>query len=53
VKESFFSDRLPNEIASRTGARVATVPIMVGGTPEATDYIAMIDQIVAAFAGKS
>lgn len=50
VKESFFSDRVPNELAKHTGARVVSVPILVNGTPDAKDYIAMIDAIVNAFA---
>lgn len=49
LKESFYSDRLPQEIAEKTGATVLTVPIMVGGTPEAKDYISMIDQVVNVF----
>jgi ABC-type Zn uptake system ZnuABC Zn-binding protein ZnuA len=53
LKESFYSDRLPQEIAKRTGARIASVPIMVGGTPQAEDYIMMMDQIVNSVAGKS
>ncbi|HEV7404942.1 MAG TPA: metal ABC transporter substrate-binding protein [Chthoniobacteraceae bacterium] len=50
VKESFYSDRVPNELAKRTGARVVSVPILVNGTKDAGDYIAMIDAIVNAFA---
>jgi zinc/manganese transport system substrate-binding protein len=49
LKESFYGDRLPAHIAKETGARVATVPIMVGGTPGADSYIKMIDQIVKSF----
>lgn len=50
AKESFYSDRVPNELAKRTGARVISVPIMVNGTPAAKDYIGLIDTIVNAFA---
>jgi ABC-type Zn uptake system ZnuABC Zn-binding protein ZnuA len=50
VKESFYSDRVPNELARRTGARVVTIPILVNGTPAAKDYISMIDALVNAFA---
>jgi ABC-type Zn uptake system ZnuABC Zn-binding protein ZnuA len=50
VKESFYSDRVPNELAKRTGARVISVPIMVNGTPDAKDYISFIDTVVNAFA---
>jgi ABC-type Zn uptake system ZnuABC Zn-binding protein ZnuA len=50
VKESFYSDRVPNELAKRTGARVVSIPIMVNGTSAAKDYISMIDAVVNAFA---
>jgi ABC-type Zn uptake system ZnuABC Zn-binding protein ZnuA len=50
VKESFYSDRLPNELAKRTGAKVVSVPILVNGTSAASDYIALIDAVVNAFA---
>jgi len=49
VKESYFGDRLPQQIARSTGARVVTVAVQVHATRAAPDYFAMIDQIVAAF----
>jgi zinc/manganese transport system substrate-binding protein len=52
VKESYFSDRLPKELAKRTGARVVTVPVMVGGTRAAKDYISLMDTVVKAFVGE-
>jgi ABC-type Zn uptake system ZnuABC Zn-binding protein ZnuA len=52
VRESYFSDRLPKELARRTGARVVSVPVMVGGTREARDYISLMDTIVSSFAGE-
>ena len=51
VKESFYSDRLPKQIAAATGARLVSVPIQVHATKEATDYIAFMDAVVNAFAG--
>lgn len=51
VRESFFSERFPKEIADRVGARMAVVPIQVGGVPGADDYISMMDKVIAAFAG--
>jgi len=51
VKESFYSDRLPNQIAKATGAKVVSVPVMVHGTKAASDYISFIDTLVNAFAG--
>jgi ABC-type Zn uptake system ZnuABC Zn-binding protein ZnuA len=50
LKESFYSDRVPNELAKRTGAKVVSVPILVNGMPAAKDYISMIDTIVNAIA---
>ena len=50
VKESFYSDRIPNELAKMTGARVVNIPIMVNATPEAKDYVSLIDTLVNAFA---
>jgi len=52
AKESFYSDRLPSQIAKATGARLISVPIMVHGTKAATDYIAFVDALVNAFAGQ-
>lgn len=52
VKESFFSDRLPKQIADATGARLVSVPIQVHATKDATDYIAFMDAVVNAFAGQ-
>jgi zinc/manganese transport system substrate-binding protein len=49
VKESFYSDRIPNELAKMAGAKVVNIPIMVNATPEAKDYVAMIDTLVNAF----
>jgi zinc/manganese transport system substrate-binding protein len=50
VKESFYSDRVPQELARRTGATVVSVPIFVGATPEARDYLSMMDALVSGFA---
>lgn len=49
VHESYFGDRLPQQIARATGARVVTVAVQVRATKAAPDYFAMIDQLVAAF----
>jgi zinc/manganese transport system substrate-binding protein len=51
VKESFYSDRLPNQIAKATGAKVVSAPIMVHGTPAAKDYISFVDTLVNTFSG--
>jgi len=49
AKESFYSDRIPNELAKMTGAKVINIPIMVNATPEAKDYVSLIDTLVNAF----
>ena len=46
VREPQFPEKLPKEVAARTGAELIKLPIMVGGVPEATDYIAMMDYII-------
>jgi zinc/manganese transport system substrate-binding protein len=50
VKESFYSDRIPNQLAQMTGAKVVNIPILVNGTPAAKDYVSLIDTLVDAFA---
>jgi ABC-type Zn uptake system ZnuABC Zn-binding protein ZnuA len=50
VKESFYSDRIPSQIANLTGGKVVNVPILVNGTPAAKDYVSLIDTLVNAFA---
>lgn len=43
VREPQFAERVPRRIANRTGARLVTLPIMVGGVSEAKTYMDMID----------
>ncbi len=50
VKESFYSDRIPNQLAKMTGAKVVNIPILVNATPAAKDYLSLIDTLVNAFA---
>lgn len=50
VKESFYSDRIPNQLARMTGAKVVNIPILVNGMPAAKDYVSLIDTLVNAFA---
>ncbi len=38
--------KTPTFLAQETGAKIALVPSMVGGTKEASDYIALFDSIV-------
>lgn len=46
LQESFYNARAANQIAGKTGARVVVVANSVGGQPEATDYLALMDLIV-------
>jgi len=41
--EPYFDLKTPNAIARSTGGRVVVLPPSVGGTKEATDYIALFD----------
>jgi zinc/manganese transport system substrate-binding protein len=43
VREPQFSERVPNQIAAQTGAKVVKLPIMVGGVPQARTYIDLIE----------
>ncbi len=47
LQEPFYSTKAANQIASKTGARVVVVANSVGGQPEATDYLALMDWIVS------
>ena len=46
LQEPFYSTKAANQIAEKTGARVVVAANSVGGQPEATDYLALMDQIV-------
>jgi ABC-type Zn uptake system ZnuABC Zn-binding protein ZnuA len=47
IMEPFYSRKAPDLLASETGIRVVECANSVAGQPEATDYLAMIDNIVA------
>lgn len=47
LQEPFYSARAAEQFAAKTGARVVVVANSVGGQPEATDYLALMDLIVA------
>ncbi len=55
--EQFRERKVPEFVASQTGATVVVLPIMVGGEKAAGDYLAFFDytinQIVSAFKTKS
>jgi len=34
-------------VASKTGARVVIAPTMTGGSPEASSYLGMLDNVIA------
>jgi zinc/manganese transport system substrate-binding protein len=43
VRERHYPARLAETIAQRTGAKLVELPVMVGGVPEARDYVSFID----------
>lgn len=46
LQEPFYSDKAARRVAAQTGAKVVVVANAVGGQPEATDYLALMDLIV-------
>lgn len=46
LQEPFYSRKAADRLAAATGARVVVVANSVGGQPEATDYLALMDRIV-------
>jgi ABC-type Zn uptake system ZnuABC Zn-binding protein ZnuA len=51
LQEPFYSTKAANQLAAKTGARVVVVANSVGGQPEATDYLALMDLIVQRLSG--
>ena len=47
LQEPFYSTKAAERVSAATGARVVVVANSVGGRPEATDYLALMDRIVA------
>ena len=47
LMEPFYSRKAPDLVASETGITVVECANTVGGQPEATDYLTMIDNVVA------
>ena len=45
LQEPFYSPKAAEQVAAKTGARVVVVANSVGGQPEATDYLALMDRI--------
>jgi zinc/manganese transport system substrate-binding protein len=43
VRERHYPASLAETIAQRTGAKLVELPVMVGGVPEARDYVSFID----------
>lgn len=50
VSENYFDEARVREIAAKVGAEAVILPIAVGGTAEARDYVSLIDTIVARLA---
>ena len=47
LMEPFYSRQAPDWLEKKTGIKIVQVANSVGGQPEATDYIATIDHVVA------
>ena len=45
LQEPFYSPKAAAQVAAKTGARAVVVANSVGGQPEATDYLALMDRI--------
>ncbi len=43
-----YSPRIPEFVASQVGGKVLKLPAHVGGVPEAQDYFALFDYLLAA-----
>ena len=43
VRELHYPANLAQTVAQRTGAKLVELPVMVGGVPEARDYVSFID----------
>jgi ABC-type Zn uptake system ZnuABC Zn-binding protein ZnuA len=43
VRELHYPANLAQTVAQRTGAKLVELPAMVGGVPEARDYVSFID----------
>ncbi len=50
LQEAFYSTKAANQLAGKTGSRVVVVANSVGGQPEATDYLTLMDLIVSRIA---
>lgn len=48
IREPQYSANLANEIASKTGAKVVKLAVMVGGVPEVKTWIDLIDYNIKA-----
>lgn len=51
LQEPFYPRRAADWVAERTGAKVIVVPLMTGGSSAAADYLATIENAVAALEG--
>jgi zinc/manganese transport system substrate-binding protein len=43
VREPQFSEKVPNQLAAQTGAKVAKLAIMSGGSPEVKTYLDLVE----------
>ena len=43
IREKHYPAGIAETVAQQTGAKLVELPVMVGGVPEAKDYISFID----------
>lgn len=46
LQEPFYNTKAAEFVASRTGAKLVVVASMTGGSPEATSYLGMLDNVI-------
>ena len=46
LQEPFYTLKAAEFVAARTGAQIVVVPTMTGGAPEASGYLALLDNII-------
>lgn len=51
LQEPFYSQKAADFVASKTGAKVVVAPTMTGGSPEASSYLGMLDNVVSKLGG--
>ncbi len=51
LQEPFYTQKAADYVATQTGAKLVVVPTMTGGSPAASSYLDMLDNVVTNVAG--